>query len=195
MLHSIASHQHVDLVFKAINALDMGTYKKVFLSFDRIFWPPQQAMIGMVRNLNPDSHPLGNELLFDNFWARDGITSIEAVLTGSAAIWATDKDTTVIRDAVLDFMKDAMGLDTDLREWCTACHVTRWEEDRFSKGAFSYLPLGALERHREELRASEWNDKLIFAGEATISEYEGSVHAALFSARNAAESVRQYLKL
>ena len=155
-------------------------------------------MIGMVRDLNStSSHPLGNELLFDNFWARDGITSIEAVLTGDAAIWATDKDTTIIRDAVLGFMKDAMGLDcsTDLREWCIACHVTRWEEDPFSQGAFSCFTLGTRERHTEALRASEWNDKLIFAGEATISEYEGSVHAALFSARNAAESVRQYLKL
>jgi monoamine oxidase len=45
------------------------------------------------------------------------------------------------------------------------------------------------------LRVSEWNGKLVFAGEATISEYEGSVHAALFSASNAAKSVRQYLKL
>jgi monoamine oxidase len=173
----------------------MGTYKKVFLSFDRIFWPPSEIMIGMVRDLNPNSHPLGNELLFDNFWARDDITSIEAVLTGNAATWATGKDTVVIRDAVLDFMKDAMGLDTDLREWCTGCQVTRWEEDRFSKGAFSCFTLGALERHTEALRASEWNGKLVFAGEATISEYEGSVHAALFSASNAAKSVRQYLKL
>ena len=164
----------------------MGTYKKVFLCFDRIFWPPNETMIGMVRDINANSHPLGNELLFDNFWARNDIASIEA---------ATGKDSVIIRDAVLGFMKDAMGLDTDLREWCIGCRVTRWEEDRFSKGAFSCFTLGALERHIEALRASEWNGKLVFAGEATISEYVGSVHAALFSASNAAKSVQQYLKL
>ena len=116
----------------------MGKYKKVLLSFDRIFWPPDELMIGMVRNVNPteaDLQELGNELLFDNLWARDGIPLIEAILLGDAATWATGKDTETICHAVLDFMKDSMGLNDDLREWCTGpCHVTRWEEDPFAQG-------------------------------------------------------------
>ena len=34
----------------------------------------------------------------------------------------------------------------------------------------------------------------MFAGEACVSEYEGSVHAALFSARKAADCVNDYLQ-
>jgi len=175
----------------------MGKYKKVMLTFDRIFWPAQEIMIGMVREINPNGHSqeLGNELLFDNLWARDQIPCIEAILLGDAATWATDKETKVVCDAVLDFMKDAMGLDNDLREWCTGpCHVTRWEEDLFSKGAYSCYTLGTRERHTEALRKAEWNGKLVFAGEACVSEYEGSVHAALFSARNAVKDVASCLE-
>ena len=153
-------------------------------------------MIGMVREIIPNGHSkgLGNELLFDNFWARDQIPFIEAILLSDNAKWATGKDTDTVRDAVLDFMKDAMGIESDLKEWCTGCHVTRWEEDRFSKGAYSCFTLGTRERHTDALRQSEWNGKLVFAGEATVSQYEGSVHAALFSARTAAETVADYLE-
>ena len=150
----------------------------------------------MVRETNPDERcsKLGNVLLFDNLWARDQIPCIEAILTGDAATWATGKDTETVCSAVLDFMKDAMGLDDDPRDWCTdSCHVTRWEEDRFSKGAYSCYTLGTRKRHTKALRRSEWGGKLVFAGEACVSEHEGSVHAALFSARNAAEEVRKLL--
>lgn len=161
-------------------------------------------MIGMVRSVSPGatgtapagSQKLGNELLFDNLWARDGvrIPMIEAILLGEGAAWATGKDTETICHAVLDFMKDSMGLTDDLREWCTGpCHVTRWEEDPFAKGAYSCFTLGTKERHTEALRQPEWNGKLVFAGEACVSEYEGSVHAALFSARNAADCVNDYV--
>jgi hypothetical protein len=52
--------------------------------------------------------------------------------------------------------------------------------------------LGALSRHVDELRCPEWDGRLVIAGEATIVEYEGSVHAALFSGKNAAESVHSH---
>jgi hypothetical protein len=43
------------------------------------------------------------------------------------------------------------------------------------------------------LRCPEWGGRLIFAGEGTIVEYEGSVHAALFSGKNAAESIHSHV--
>jgi monoamine oxidase len=176
---------------EAIRAMSMGSYKKVFLTFDRIFWSVNEAMLGMVRNAtetNSDD-PLGNYLLFDNLWARDGIPCLEAVLVGAPGHRFAHKSDEVIRDAVLNFMQEAMGLETDIRALCTGSHTTRWEEDPFSRGAYSHMSLGALSRHVDELRCPEWDGRLVFAGEATLLEYEGSVHAALFSGKNAAESV------
>jgi monoamine oxidase len=185
---------------EAIHAMRMGGYKKVLLTFDYIFWPKEPVMIGMIRRLESKNEekvesPLGNYLLFDNLWACDGIACIEAILTCDAADWATGKGDAVIRQAVLRFMGDAMSLPYgDLDSQCIDCHVTRWEEDQFSRGAYSSYKLGTLERHTEELRTPEWNQKLFFAGEATIPEFEGSVHAALFSGKDVADRVQEYLK-
>jgi monoamine oxidase len=183
-----------DPKLEAIRAMSMGSYKKVFLTFDHIFWSVNEAMLGMVRKsteTNSDD-PLGNYLLFDNLWARDGIPCLEAVLVGAPGHWFAHKSDEVIRDAVLNFMQEAMGLESDIRVLCTGSHTTRWEEDPFSRGAYSHMCLGALSRHVDELRCPEWGGRLIFAGEGTIVEYEGSVHAALFSGKNAAESIHSH---
>jgi monoamine oxidase len=190
---------------KAIALTKMGCYKKVFLTFDRIFWPVEPPFIGMVRAALDDCdddeanvNPLGNYLLLDNLWAsRLNVPALEAVLFGKSGEWARNESDEVIRDVVLDFIQDAMGLREEqginLHDCCQSCHVTRWEEDPFSRGAYSSMALGALERHKEELRRPEWEGRLIFAGEATISEYEGSVHAALFSGTAAAEKANALL--
>lgn len=184
----------------AIQHMDMGCYKKVFLTFDRIFWPEKQAFLGLVRSkrmkdVNDDGDGIGNHLLLDNLWACKGIPCIEAVLIGTVGIWGTGKSDSVIRNAVLQFFADAMDLDLDtqLQEWCVDCHVTRWEEDPYSRGAYSGYRLGTTELHTQGLATSEWDGRLLFAGEATLSGYEGSVHAALISGRIAAKEIQSKL--
>ena len=76
---------------------------------------------------------------------------------------------------------------------CTGCDITRWEEDKFSRGAYAGFKLGTLERHAAALATPEWNGRLLFAGDAIISEYEGSVHGALLSGRDAALKVLEHL--
>ena len=199
---------------EAISFLKMGTYKKVFLTFDHIFWPTQPPFLGLIRHLTSSddaateagsngrssesyyatrsNHSLGNCLLVDNLWALRGVPSFEVVLFGLAGLWSTDKSEDEICSALLDFISDAMSMDRALlQKFYVSCHITRWEEDKFSRGAYSYMALGALERHTEELRRSEWDGRLVFAGEATISEYEGSVYSALYSGMNAAKSVHE----
>lgn len=182
---------------EAISHMSMGSYKKVFLTFDRIFWPKEEAFLGMIRksSFQTSDEPPGNCMLFDNLWARNDIPCIEAVLSGSAGSWAVGKNDEIIRDHVLSFMKDAMGIADEISSYCQDCQVTRWEEDPYSRGAYSSMSLGALNRHVEELRNPEWEGRLIFSGEATVTEFAGSVHAALFSGRNSAEKVNEYCTL
>jgi monoamine oxidase len=174
---------------EALKILKVGQYKKVFLTFDKIFWAKAPAFLGF---LLPNSvSPLGKHLLADNLWARNGIPCLEVVLTADAAKWAKDKPENVIRDAVVAFLMEAVNI-TDLS--CLSCYVTRWEEDPFSLGAYSNFGIGSQDRHSAAFRRPDWDGKLIFAGEHTISECEGSVHAALFSGYNAAKSVIHYLE-
>jgi monoamine oxidase len=177
----------------AITHMQMGSYKKVYLEFDRIFWPKQEPFLGLIRSAGTGDDELGNHMLLDNLWAHDNIPCIEAILFGNAGRWATGKSDTVIRDAVLAFLAHSMGMD-QLQEWCMSCHVTRWEEDPYSRGAYSGYRLGTLSEHTEALSTCEWNGRLLFGGEATLSGSEGSIHAALISGENVANQLEEAMR-
>ena len=178
----------------------MGKYKKVFLTFKHIFWPPSEPFIGLIRTeaqenrvrKNGKSSGIGPYLQLDNLWARDGIPCLEATLVGNAAEWATGQTDEIIKDEILHFIQDAMGdvmKGLLLTKLYLSCHITRWEEDCLSRGAYSGFVLGTSDKHVEELLRPEWGGRLLFAGEAAVVEYEGSVHGALISGAEVSEKV------
>ena len=77
----------------------------------------------------------------------------------------------------------------DLSSSCMGCHVTRWEEDPFTRGSYSSVCLDTSDKHLSELSAPEWGGRLLFAGEATEPDHMGSVHAALMSGDRVAAEV------
>jgi len=70
----------------------------------------------------------------------------------------------------------------------THWRVTRWGADPWSLGSYSYLPAGTSATSRAALAGSV-GDRLFLAGEATDSDYPGTVHGALNSGRRAASQV------
>ncbi|MBP91130.1 MAG: hypothetical protein CL436_00760 [Acidimicrobiaceae bacterium] len=70
----------------------------------------------------------------------------------------------------------------------THWRVTRWGADPWSLGSYSYLPAGTSATSRAAL-ARPIGDRLFLAGEATDSDYPGTVHGALSSGRRAASQV------
>jgi monoamine oxidase len=172
----------------AIQTLRVGNYKKVLLTFESVFWPREPAFLAFVV---PDMQgSLGTTLFADNLWAKHDIPCLEVVLVADTAQWAMDKATEEIRDALLDYIRRATGV-VDVP--CVDCHVTKWEEDRYSRAAYSNFGVGYVKGHTAALRIPEWQGKLVLAGEHTIADFEGSVHAALYSGRNAAKSIQDYL--
>lgn len=65
--------------------------------------------------------------------------------------------------------------------------VTKWNEDKFSKGSYSYVPVGAKETDFEALKQEVGS--IHFAGEATIIEQHATVHGAYQS------GIREALKI
>lgn len=179
---------------EAIQSIWSGSYKKVFLTFKDIFWPTNVPAIGLIRRTPKSSTNAlpGNYLLLTNLFAKDGIPSLEAVLCGDLGKWAFEKSDEVIRMEVLRFIESSMGV-FNLSEICVACHVTRWEEDEFTRGSYSTFCLGTKDCHVDAIRVPEWDGKLCFAGEPTESEHMGSVHAALTSGKRAANEILTYL--
>jgi monoamine oxidase len=70
--------------------------------------------------------------------------------------------------------------------------VSRWQQDKFSAGAYTYLPVRANENAIENL-ASPFG-ALFFAGEATIKDYYSYAHGAYLSGLRAAQEVQLLLQ-
>jgi monoamine oxidase len=177
---------------EAIDAMAPGSYKKVFLTFDEIFWSVKEPLIGLIRNKDL-ADELGQYLLVYNFWAKDCIPCLEAVLSGNSGKWALGRSDEEIRDAVLRFVQDSLGVH-DLDKRLSSCHITRWEEDPFTYGSYTSFCLGTLERHIDVLQRPQWDGDLIIAGEFTESDHQGSVHAALMSGSRAAAQALSVLE-
>jgi monoamine oxidase len=65
--------------------------------------------------------------------------------------------------------------------------ITEWNEDPYAAGAYSYIPAGAT---AEQMRVFQYLEgPLLFAGEHTIPEYHGTVHAAFEFGRRSASRV------
>lgn len=58
--------------------------------------------------------------------------------------------------------------------------ITRWSQDPFTFGSYSYIPVGGDSSDRD-LLAEPVNQRLFFAGEATSRKYPSTVHGAYLS--------------
>jgi polyamine oxidase len=73
----------------------------------------------------------------------------------------------------------------------TGVLITRWAQDPFAFGSYSYLAVGASNRDRARL-AEPVAGRLFFAGEATSTDYAATVHGAYQSGQRAARAVRDH---
>lgn len=70
--------------------------------------------------------------------------------------------------------------------------VTRWGQDEFAMGSYSYNAYGATHRFRNRL-ADPVENRLFFAGEACSSKFPSTTHGALLSGTKAAETIANNL--
>jgi len=63
--------------------------------------------------------------------------------------------------------------------------TTNWSEDPYSRGAYSFIPVGASDKDMDALAAS-FSPAIAIAGEHTTARYYGTVHGAFVSGRRAA---------
>jgi monoamine oxidase len=96
-------------------------------------------------------------------------------------------------EAALDDLAGWLGVsrgevEAELQDW----HRHDWAADPFARGAYSYVPAGALDA--QQALAAPVDDTLFFAGEATCGDgMNSTVEGALGSGRRAAREVRTAL--
>ena len=66
--------------------------------------------------------------------------------------------------------------------------LTRWQQDPFSYGSYSYMATGATLSDRKTL-GEPVDNRLFFAGEATSQKHPATVHGAFLSGLEAAKKI------
>lgn len=192
---------------KAIAALGMGTENRVAMLFDPSkapFWPADAHFL----------RPVHGRYTFANLHALG--------LTGVLCAWVRAKHIEEVEamsdgEAYADVMQTLRTMFPDTAEEPRDYKVTRWSQDPFSRGSYSYVAAGAFKADYDRLavpltgvegkdakvakqslrHATLYPDtRLFFAGEATHKEDAYTVHGAFASgereARNIAKWWRQY---
>jgi monoamine oxidase len=165
---------------RAIDRLDMGLLNKCVLRFDRLFWPSDIDWIdflGPVENLWGDwtsYYPATGHPLLAAFNAARVADEMEAL---------DDRETVASAMAALRMMLGSAVPDP------VGAQVSRWRQDPFARGSYSFQPVGSSHRDRSALFGADWEGRLFFAGEATSRDHAATTHGALMTGRAAAALV------
>jgi monoamine oxidase len=165
--------------------LRMGAVVRVILVFRSCFWREHALSFLFTPGRIPATWwtPMPNEA---------------PVLTGwvggpQAAALRRRMDASGAPDALLHecfkVLSDAFAIsEGDLQGLLTGWHAHDWEADAYTRGAYSYVPAGALDAPR--LMTTPLANTLYFAGEHTdTTGHWGTVHGALRSGMRAARQV------
>ena len=162
----------VDMLHAA-HRLATGDAARVTFLFDRPFWPE----MGFLHSFDP---------AFPTWWTTLPVHT--AMITCWAAGPRFDryvgKDGEFVAHEALAAMSRLFRQDRVPQ----AFFYHDWHADPFARGAYSYVPVGALDA-REKM-AAPVDDTLYFAGEATETEgHSATVHGAIASGRRAARQI------
>lgn len=164
----------------AINGLEMGLLNKVWLRFDRVAWPDD---VDWIEWLGPEpglwaqwvslAHRLGVPVLL-GFNAADQARVVE-VLDDRATVAAAT-------NALRAMFGTAFPAPV-------AAQVTRWGQDQWSFGSYSFNRVGTTPGMRDALQGADWDGALWFAGEACSEHDFGTAHGAVISGRAVADQL------
>lgn len=175
---------------EGIYGFHMATYTKIFLNFPKKFWgdtqyvvwadPDQRGYYNSWQNLNKKGFLPANSTsnIFFVTVTQDMSYKVEAM---------TDKE---VQDELMDVLRQMYG--DDIPE-PTDILFPRWHTNPLFRGSYSNWPIGELDEHHANMKASLHN-RVFFAGEAMSAEYYGFLQGAWFSGQETALHVTQCIK-
>ncbi|GGG11029.1 amine oxidase [Rhodococcoides trifolii] len=168
-----------DPVARALRRLEMNAFEKVFLRFPTKFW-------------DDDVYAVRRQGEAGRWWhswydvsVPGGSPTLLTFAAGPCARETRNWPDTRIADSVLDALRELYG---DLVVRPDRVHVTRWQDDPFSRGSYSYPTVGSTPTDHDDL-ATPVGGVLHLAGEATWTDDPSTVTAALRSGHRAAERI------
>jgi monoamine oxidase len=183
----------------AIRGLEMGHVVRIALRFRERFWetlsPPARLSSGDA-GASVDFSDLGfisyPEAPVTTWWTLLHIRA--PVLVGWCGGANAERLTgprlspAELLNQALKSLQIIFGVsESRLRDLLVSSHTHDWTSDPFTRGAYSYLPIGGLEA--QQTLAQPVDDVLFFAGEATSVGHVGTVHGAIESGERAAKEI------
>jgi monoamine oxidase len=169
----------------AIDQLAMGDVVRVTLRFRRLFWESREELKNASFLYAPDEE-------FPTWWTQSPVRApvITAWIGGPRAAKYAGRQPAAGVKTALDAMSGAFQIDSRaISDELAAWHYHDWRSDPFSRGAYSYIPAGALDAI--DALTCPVEDTLFFAGEASDpGGHWGTVHGAIRSAERAAAQIR-----
>ena len=176
----------------AIDSLGMGTENKVALRWSAadVFWPADVPYLQM-------SDPRFR-LMNAHYFGKRGVLVV--LVAPPYADQMEKLDDATILDELLALLRMAFAPHLTALPPPIEHHITRWGQDPYSFGAYSYDKLGCVPGHRADLRAAETPagssvPRLFFAGEACSGDATQCVHGAVDTGREAAAELLRSIGL
>lgn len=164
---------------EAINSLGMGLANKVILRFPEVFWPTKTDYFGYSGSI------AGKFCSWVNQYPYSGQAILSLWSHGQFAEQLEQQSDAECVSAATAVIKKIFG---KKYQEPVASIVTRWRQDPFTGGSYSYLPPGSSSSSFDAI-ARPVGNKLFFAGEATEPVHTATVHGAYLSGQRAAAEV------
>ncbi|HLN97680.1 MAG TPA: NAD(P)/FAD-dependent oxidoreductase [Pyrinomonadaceae bacterium] len=178
---------------EAAKKLAMGHALRIVLRFRKCFW--EEAKLATKAGEAIDSRQLGfihapNETI-PSWWTQ--LPMHLPVLVGWAGGPQAEKLSLADHDTLVEYAVRSLAhifakRREEVTELLAETYTHNWKNDPFSRGAYSYIPVGGLEAPAQ--LAQSVAGTLFFAGEATDTKgYGGTVHGAIASGLKAAREI------
>jgi monoamine oxidase len=156
----------------AIKRLGFGLLDKVILTFDEPFWARGQYVFGWVGD-HIEDYPT----CAVNLWKTHRLPKLVFIVGGQLAARVERWSTLEVERWALDVLQEMFGTAAVRPRYVER---TRWSADPFAMGSYAYVAVGATPAVLDVL-AEPVDDKLFFAGEATVRQHWATVHSAYVS--------------
>ena len=164
---------------EAIDRLGMGQINKVFLLFDRTFWPAETQYFGY------HAPNRGRFTYFLNYRTFSNFNCLVTFGFGQQGAVVEDMTEAQLISEVTSALRVMFGASAPAPRRAIK---TTWNSDPYARGAYSFSGVGSSPQDDVTI-AQPVNERLLFAGEHTHEVYPGTVHGAFLSGVREADRV------
>jgi polyamine oxidase len=154
----------------AIGRLGFGTFEKVVVRFPEPYWATEHTHIFHLSHPTPMRFPL-----IVDYFHLEAIPVLVAFNVGSVARSLGTLTNAEIASRMLEVLRTVQGGPIPAP---TEVAITRWHQEPFTRGAYSFIPVGASPADQKAL-GEPIGGRVLFAGEASSTKRFGYADGAL----------------